>query len=153
MGASPVTEKSPLIGKEYKHISALASALCAGNGRNPQQKSLSVIYKIVHDSLWQEAQRRGRFDGAAVDLMDGYIHFSAGHQVEETARRHFVHEDGLLLVAFEATHLGPALKWEAARGGDLFPHLYGPLDPALAQWARPLPWNGTRHVFPANWRA
>ena len=32
-----------------------------------------------------------------------------------------------LLIAIDATRLGAALKWEPSRGGNLFPHLYGPL--------------------------
>ena len=58
---------------------------------------------------------------------------------------------GLLLVAFDAASLGVDLRWEPSRGGDLFPHLYGPLDPQLAVWAKPLPWDGTRHLFPKDW--
>ena len=29
-----------------------------------------------------------------------------------------------MLVAVDGEALGPALKWERSRGGDLFPHLY-----------------------------
>ena len=35
------------------------------------------------------------------------------------------------MLTIEADTLGAALKWEPSRGGDLFPHLYEPLDPAL----------------------
>jgi uncharacterized protein (DUF952 family) len=38
----------------------------------------------------------------------------------------------LVIVGFEAQALGEGLKWEPSRGGDLFPHLYGPLPTALA---------------------
>ena len=34
--------------------------------------------------------------------------------------------------------LGEALKWEPSRGGDLFPHLYGPLPVSAVVEARPL---------------
>ena len=40
-----------------------------------------------------------------------------------------------MLVAVDAEGLGAALRWEPSRGGDLFPHLYGPLPTAAAQWA------------------
>ncbi len=111
------------------------------------------VFKIVDATAWQAAQALGRFEGAAIDLKDGYIHLSGESQVEETARLHFAGREGLVLVAFEDGALGPALKWEASRGGQLFPHLYGILDPALALWSRPLPWTGSAHVFPADWRA
>ena len=36
-----------------------------------------------------------------------------------------------MLLSIAAETLGDALKWEPSRGGDLFPHLYGPLAIAL----------------------
>jgi uncharacterized protein (DUF952 family) len=109
----------------------------------------ALIYKIVAAGEWADAISRGVFEGSAVDIKDGFIHFSAPHQVRETAARHFAGQYDLLLVAFDAERLGPALKWEASRGGHLFPHLYVPLDPALAASAEALPVDAAgRHVFP-----
>ena len=88
---------------------------------------MTLIYKISPRELWTEAQIRGVFEGAPIDLADGYIHFSAAHQVRETATKYFKNMPDLVLAAIDATALGSALKWEASRGGDLFPHLYGPL--------------------------
>jgi uncharacterized protein (DUF952 family) len=98
-----------------------------------------LIYKIVSEEEWRASEPQGEFRGAAVDLADGFIHFSTAAQVEETARRHFAGQRDLLLVAVEGALLGDALKWEVSRGGDLFPHLYGPLQLSAAIWARPLP--------------
>lgn len=98
-----------------------------------------LIYKIVPRDIWREAQAKGVFEGAGVDLEDGYIHFSSRAQVEETAARHFKGAADLLLVAIEADRLGEALKWEPSRGGDLFPHLYGPLPLSAASRVDPLP--------------
>lgn len=112
---------------------------------------MSLIYKIVPQALWQQALETGVFHGAPVDLADGYIHFSTAAQAAETARRHFHGQDGLLLAAVDAEALGPALRWEPSRGGDLFPHLYAPLAIATAFWVKPLPWDGKAHVFPEGW--
>ena len=100
---------------------------------------MPLIYKICPEALWHEAQALGRFDGAPVDLADGYIHFSTGAQVRETAARHFAGKDGLLLVAIEADELGKRLRYEVSRGGALFPHLHGTFDPKIAVWVKPLP--------------
>ena len=48
----------------------------------------------------------------------------------------------LMLVAFNDADLGAGVRYEPSRGGDLFPHLYGPLDPKAALWAKPLPLTG-----------
>jgi uncharacterized protein (DUF952 family) len=71
------------------------------------------------------------FEGSGVDLADGFIHFSTAAQAGETARRHFAGQADLVVLAVDAEGLGEALRWEPSRGGDLFPHLYGPLDVAL----------------------
>lgn len=93
---------------------------------------MSRVYKIVAREAWDAAVAAGRFEGAAIDRSDGYIHLSTGAQAQETARLHFRGQAGLVVVAFDAEALGPALKWEPSRAGQLFPHLYAVLDPALA---------------------
>lgn len=110
---------------------------------------MRLIFKIVPEDLWQEAEALGVFKGAPVDLADGFIHFSTAEQARETAAKHFAGQDGLLLAAFDADGLGPDLKWEPSRGGDLFPHLYADLPTSLAVWVRPLPLGADgAHIFP-----
>lgn len=88
----------------------------------------SVAFKIFTDSQWAEFQTAGRFDGAPVDLADGYIHMSAKEQIKETAARHFADQDNLVIAMIDLTKLGKALKWEESRNGDFFPHYYGSLE-------------------------
>jgi uncharacterized protein (DUF952 family) len=104
----------------------------------PGETHLAVIYKILNAEVWRAALARGAFEGAGIDLADGYIHFSTASQVEETAAKHFAGQDDLLLVAVEAEKLGDKLVYEVSRGGALFPHLYAPLPTALAKFALPL---------------
>lgn len=74
-----------------------------------------------------EALEAGSFDGAPVDVADGYIHLSTFDQLTETVDKHFVGQDGLHVAEVDLDALGEAVKWEPSRGGQLFPHLYGPL--------------------------
>jgi len=94
---------------------------------------MSRIYKILPRSDWLVAEAAGRFEGSPVDHADGFIHFSTAAQAQETARRHFAGQADLVVLEVEAHDLGSALKFEPSRGGDLFPHLYGPLDVALVR--------------------
>jgi len=96
-----------------------------------------IIYKIAPRELWAQAEKAGSFSGAPVDIADGYIHFSTATQVRETAARHFAGQNDLVLVSVDATQLGEDLKFEASRGGALFPHLYAHL-----------PLNAVVHVEP-----
>ena len=102
---------------------------------------MTRVYKILDGEAWEAARRAGVFDGADVDRADGFIHLSTAAQAGETARRHFAGRLGLVIAGFEAEVLGPALRWEPSRGGDLFPHLFAPLDPGLAIQTSLLPLN------------
>lgn len=84
-----------------------------------------------------------------MDRRDGFIHFSTGAQVAETASKHFAGQSDLLLVSVNATQLGDRLKWEPSRGGTLFPHLYGELEVTAVARVEPLLLGPDgRHVFP-----
>src|SRR3546814_12130319 len=67
------------------------------------------------------------FRGAPIDIADGYIHLSSAEQVEGTLEKHFAGQSGLHIAEVDLTLLGDAIRWEEARGGALFPHLYGDL--------------------------
>jgi uncharacterized protein (DUF952 family) len=88
---------------------------------------MTLIYKLVPAALWRAAEALAQFEGAPVDIADGFIHFSTAAQVRETAAKHFAGQRDLLLVTVEAERLGEALRFEPSRGGNLFPHLYAPL--------------------------
>ena len=110
---------------------------------------MAAIYKICPAALWRDAEREGVFAGSPVDTVDGFIHFSTAAQVAETAARHFAGETDLVLVAVDADRLGPALRYEPSRGGDLFPHLYDRLFLDAVLWARPLRLGADgRHILP-----
>ncbi|OYX41368.1 MAG: hypothetical protein B7Z02_15835 [Rhodobacterales bacterium 32-67-9] len=107
-----------------------------------------LVFKILRRPEWDAFRAAGETAGAPVDLADGFIHFSTAAQLAETAAKHFATESDLVLVAFDAGALGPALKWEPSRGGALFPHLYRRLVLAEVVWDKSLPLGATGHIFP-----
>jgi len=111
---------------------------------------MPTVYKICPAALWHAAERAGRFRGSDVDKRDGFIHFSTAAQVAEMAAKHFAGATDLLLLRIDSDRLGAALKWEPARGGAVFPHLYGDLDLRAVKRVDSLPLGGDgRHVLPA----
>ncbi|MEA3028450.1 MAG: hypothetical protein QOF91_3735 [Alphaproteobacteria bacterium] len=111
-----------------------------------------TIFKICTAAEWREAETVGVYRGSAVDLKDGFIHFSTAEQAAETAAKWFAGQRDLVLVAVDAGALGDKLKWEPARGGALFPHLYGELPLEAVQRVDPLPLDEAgRHNFPRFW--
>lgn len=85
-----------------------------------------TAYKVLTADQMAALECDGRFDGAPVDLADGYIHLSTADQLGETVDRHFAGQDGLHIAAVDLAAYR-SVRWEKSRGGQLFPHLYEPL--------------------------
>lgn len=87
----------------------------------------TTAYKVLTAEQMAALERDGSFAGAPIDLDDGYIHLSTAEQLTETVDRHFAGQTDLHLAAVDLGAFATTLKWEQARGGQLFPHLYEPL--------------------------
>jgi uncharacterized protein (DUF952 family) len=86
-----------------------------------------IVYKIMSAADLSQMRRDGVFCGSTADIADGYIHLSCGSQVAETLDKHFNGVDGLMLAAVDLSRLVETVRWEPARGGQLFPHIHGHL--------------------------
>jgi len=108
-----------------------------------------TIYHMCRRREWQEAEVAGSYRGSSQDRADGFLHFSTAGQIVESAARHRAAQDGLVLLEVDGAMLGDDLKWEASRGGALFPHLYETLPLAAVTKVHNLPLGPDgRHVFP-----
>jgi uncharacterized protein (DUF952 family) len=106
------------------------------------------LYHMARRADWEKAEAGEPYLGSADDLRDGFIHFSTAAQVAESAARHRAGQDDLLLIVVAET-ASASWRWEQARSGDLFPHLYGPLpmDAVVGVHELPLGPDGL-HAFP-----
>jgi uncharacterized protein (DUF952 family) len=111
-----------------------------------------LLYKVCPRSSWSEALKIGALPPSPADARDGYVHLSAAHQVRGTLQRHFARERDLVLLALSAAGFPEgALRWEAARNGELFPHLYRELRAELVNEVFELPLDGMeQHVLPQS---
>ena len=89
--------------------------------------SFKFVYKICTKSEWQEIKNKGQLIGSKKDLEDGYIHFSGEDQVEGTLKKFYTNQRDLILLKVDTLKLDHLL-WEQASDGNMFPHLYSPLD-------------------------
>ena len=87
----------------------------------------ATAFKVLTAEQWVAFARDGVFKGAPVDLADGYIHLSTADQLDVTIARHFAGQSRLVVAEVDLVAFGDAIRWEASRGGALFPHLYGDL--------------------------
>lgn len=104
-----------------------------------------LIYKIFRPAEWADLQAKGDSRGAPVDLADGYVHFSTAEQVPGTLAKHFAEEGDLVLLCCDPAAMEPDLRWEPARGGVLFPHLYRAIHIGDVIWHRPITRTETGH--------
>ena len=108
-----------------------------------------IVYKICDKTLWANAENSGVFEGAEIDLADGFIHFSTADQTLSTLEKHFAGRKDLLLIAVDAAALGDKIVYEEARGGVLFPHLYEALQLDQVRWVKPIDLDGNgQHIVP-----
>lgn len=67
------------------------------------------------------------FWGAPNDAADGFIHMSTAAQLEGTLRKHFDGLSDVFILAIDLRSLGDRVRWEPAKNGELYPHLFGSL--------------------------
>ena len=84
------------------------------------------LFHITTRDAWEAARRSGAYRPASL-AAEGFIHFSTDKQLLPSAERHFAGQAGLLVLSVAAHKLTAELRYEDAHG-ELFPHLYGPLN-------------------------
>ncbi len=88
---------------------------------------MKTILPICPCRDWERAQQNGEY--AAASLGTEGIPCSAPEQVAKTANRFYRGQQDLLLLVIAAGRVAAEIRYEAADGGgDLFPHLCGPLN-------------------------
>ena len=87
-----------------------------------------TLIKLFRPEEWAQFERDGVFHGSPDDVRDGFIHLSTAEQAPGTLARHFAGVDGVVhaRVTLDAT-LEPHLRWETAKNGEDYPHLFAPL--------------------------
>ncbi len=95
----------------------------------------TFILHLASHAAWLAAVDQGLYRADSL-ATEGFIHCSKPSQIVEVANAFYRGQRGLVLLVIEPARLTSELKWEPpaepapshARAGDLFPHIYGPLD-------------------------
>ena len=88
---------------------------------------MSLIYHIVPAIVWKEYESKSEYEATSLKT-EGFIHLSQKEQVAGTLNRYYQNAMDLLLLHVETDKLTHELKYEPSTNGELFPHLYGPLN-------------------------
>ena len=105
------------------------------------------IYKICTKEEWEEAKKKGKYEGSKKDKEDGFIHFSDKEQLKETFNKFFFKQKNLTLLKIDALKL-KNLIYEQVSDGNMFPHLYGPFEISnvIAEYKIDLRENGSHNI-------
>ena len=85
------------------------------------------LYHITRRRDWERSIENGVYTGDTLEG-EGFIHCSTREQVLRVANAYYRRQDGLILLEIDPARLVPEVRWEASPEGELFPHLYGPLN-------------------------
>jgi uncharacterized protein (DUF952 family) len=95
------------------------------------------IYHLTPRSAWERSSG-GPYTADSL-ASEGFIHCSNADQVEQSANRFFAGQSDVLVLEIDPGRLTSPLRDEPGGGpGELFPHVYGPIDRAAVVAVHPL---------------
>jgi uncharacterized protein (DUF952 family) len=98
---------------------------------------MAQILHITTAAQWAAARQAGAYRGDTLDS-EGFIHCSTAQQVIAVANFRFRGQPDLVLLDIATERVGPEIRWEAAENGEVYPHIYGPLNVDAVERVLPL---------------
>ena len=89
---------------------------------------MAVIYHLTPRDTWETALSKGEYSADTL-LSEGFIHASEDErQAIGVANRLFVGANDLIVLEINTSHLASPIKREAGGNGEMYPHIYGPIN-------------------------
>lgn len=103
---------------------------------------MEIIYHLILGSDWEAAKAAGEVRPGSL-AAEGFIHCSKDEeQALAVARRLYSGQGGMVLLDVDTGKLLSSVKREASRSGEIYPHIYGPLNADAVVVARLLELDG-----------
>jgi glutathione S-transferase len=105
----------------------------------------SLPLQLLHLAVaaeWERARSVGSYERSTIDTSlaeEGFVHCSFPDQVQATADRYYRGRDDIVLLRIDPDRLGVDVVVEEARGGERFPHVYGPIPVVAVASVEPVP--------------
>lgn len=101
--------------------------------------NLPTILHITTPSAWAEGQQKGQYTADSLPT-EGFIHCSTPAQVVYVANDRFRGRNDLILLVITSHLVRPPIVYEDCyETGQLFPHIYGPLNLDAVTQVLPFP--------------
>ncbi|MGM0608451.1 MAG: DUF952 domain-containing protein [Candidatus Muiribacteriota bacterium] len=85
------------------------------------------VLHIAQRKKWEKAKKDGVYKPETLKK-EGFIHLSDPQQIKKAAQENSKNKDELELLIINPEKLKNQVKYEDNGRGELFPHLYGPLN-------------------------
>jgi uncharacterized protein (DUF952 family) len=86
-----------------------------------------MIYHITSKNEWLSQKGVDSFRASTLTT-EGFIHCCEVDQVEGVLQRYFAGQKDLVLLEIDGRKVSSELKYEKGGNGEMFPHIYGPID-------------------------
>lgn len=92
------------------------------------------VFHIARSGDWEAALAEGSYRMSTLDRTlaeEGFVHCACREQVAGVRERYCAGQSGLLVLAVDVDRLGAEVRFEdggGSGGGELFPHVYGPIE-------------------------
>ena len=89
---------------------------------------MAIIFHLIQKADWDEATTLGEVTPESL-AEEGFIHCSSDEQQAlAVARRLYSGKEGMLLLEVDTDLLDAPVRREPSRSGQIYPHIYGPLN-------------------------
>jgi uncharacterized protein (DUF952 family) len=87
----------------------------------------ATLYHLITREAWETARSTADYRAESLET-EGFIHCSGDlEQLLRVADRLYAGRGDLLALEVDTQSLASPVKWEPARSGEVYPHIYGPL--------------------------
>lgn len=104
----------------------------------PEAETMPLIHHLTTPEAWQAAQTAGEYTAPSL-YTEGFIHCAANEpQTLRVAQRLYPGNAGLIVLDIDPARLQSEVKHEPSRTGEIYPHIYGPINLDAVTRTRPL---------------
>ncbi|MCP5026796.1 MAG: DUF952 domain-containing protein [Actinomycetia bacterium] len=112
---------------------------------------MTLLHHLTTRPEWDTARITGRYAPGSLDT-ERFVHLSTGMQVALTAQRFYRDVPNLVVLDIDPHRCAAEIRWEDPVPGDpgageLFPHLYGPLEVTAVMGVRDVKFVGDQVKF------
>lgn len=88
---------------------------------------MPTILHLTTRTAWEQAIKVGEYRGDTL-ATEGFIHSSTAKQITRTANKFYAGKSDLVVLLIDEDRVKPEVRYEDLNAGDMFPHIYGPLN-------------------------